>query len=89
MSKLCFIHFSEHINVSIKTIVLQCIISMYAIMHDKDFVYQLLSSGSCLKVTTWQIMAVVSNRKFRLKKKHKVIINEIHGVIEEIGKKYS
>ena len=63
MSKLCFIHFSEHINVSIKTIVLQCIISMYAIMHDKDFVYQLLSSGSCLKVTTWQIMAVVSNRK--------------------------
>ena len=55
--------------VDIKNNVYDIFISAYSHMRGKDFSMKLLSKNSCLKVTTRQVQAVLSNPA-HYKKKH-------------------
>ena len=48
-------------SVIIKNIVYDIFLSLYSHMRGNDFSMKLLSNNSCLKVTTWQVQAVLSN----------------------------
>ena len=53
--------FPDNTPIDIKIIVFDILVSMYSHMRGKDFSMKLLSKNSCLKVTTRQVQAVLSN----------------------------
>jgi hypothetical protein len=60
----------ESTPINIKIIVFDILLSMYSHMQGKDFSMNLFSKNSCLKVTTRQVQAVLSNPAHYKKKKN-------------------